>query len=55
MIDGQNLFDEPVKNDKKTDDNNRKTATGHYTTCVLLDYAYFKEHCNLNKLTASTQ
>ena len=55
MIDEQNFSDQPVKNDKRKDDNNKKTATGHYTTGVLLDYPYFKEHCNLNKLIASKQ
>ena len=35
MIDGKNLFDQPVKNDLRTYDNIRKTATGQgddYTT-----------------------
>ena len=29
MIDGQNFFDQPVKNDMRTYDNIRKIATGH--------------------------
>ena len=28
MIDGKNFFDQPVKNDKLTNENNRKIATG---------------------------
>ena len=40
MIDGQNLFDQPVRNDLMIYDNNRKVATGQgddYTTVCLLD------------------
>ena len=39
------LFDQPIKNDKKTYENIRNIATGHgddYTTGCLLGYAYFK-------------
>ena len=35
MIDGRNLFDQPINDDLKTYDNIRKIATGqgdHYTT-----------------------
>ena len=49
MIDGQNFFDQPVKNDIKTYDNIRKTATGQgddYTSDCLLDYPYFKKMTN---------
>ena len=45
MIDGNNFFDQPIKNDKITYENTRKIATGHgddYTTGCLLDYACFK-------------
>ena len=45
MIDGKNFFDEPVKNDKVTYENIRKTVTGQvdaYTTGYLLDYIYVK-------------
>ena len=47
MIDGQNLFDQPVKNDIRTYDNIRKIASGQgydYTTNSLLDYPHFKEY-----------
>ena len=45
MIDGRNLFDQPVKNNLITYDNIRKIATGQgddYTTGCLLDYNYYK-------------
>ena len=47
MIDGQNFFDQPVRNDLMTYDNIRKIATGQvddYTTGCLLDYNYFKKY-----------
>ena len=45
MIDGKNVFDQPVKNDKVTYGNIRKIPTGQgddYTPGCLLDYIYFK-------------
>ena len=47
MIDGQNLFDQPVNNNLITFDSIRKIAAGQgddYTTACLLDYNYFKNH-----------
>ena len=47
MIDGKNVFDQPVKKDKVTYENIRKIAIGHgedYTNGCLLDYAYFKKY-----------
>ena len=46
-IDGQNVFDHPVKSDMRTYNNTQKIETGQgddYTTGCLLDYPYFKEH-----------
>ena len=43
VIDGRNLFNQPIKNDLKTYDNIRKIATGQgddYITWCLLDYQY---------------
>ena len=43
MIDGKNIFDQPIKNDLRTYDNIRKIIPGqggYYTTGCLLDYAY---------------
>ena len=45
MIDGKNLFDQPVKNDKVTYENIRKITIGQgddFTTGCLLDYTYSK-------------
>ena len=44
MINGENVFDQPIKNNKVTYENIRKIATGQgddYTTGCLLDYPYF--------------
>ena len=45
MIDGQNFFDQPIKNDLITCENIQNITTGQgddYTTGYLLDYTYFK-------------
>ena len=44
VINGENFFDQPIKNNKVTYDNIRKIATGQgddYTTGCLFDYPYF--------------
>ena len=44
MINGENFFDQPIKNNKVTYENIRKIAIGQgddYTTGCLLDYLYF--------------
>ena len=44
MINGENFFDQPIRNNKVTYENIRKIATGQgddYTTGCLLDYQYF--------------
>ena len=44
MINGENFFNQPIKNDQVTYKNNRKFATGQaddYTIRCLLDYPYF--------------
>ena len=47
MINGENVFDQPIKNNKVTSTykNIRKIATGQddYTAGCLLDYQYFKD------------
>ena len=46
MINGENFFDQPIKNNKITYDNIRKIATGQgddYTTGCLLDCPYFTD------------
>ena len=47
IIDGKNFFDQPVKNDKVTYENIRKTTIGQrddYATGCLLDDTYFKKY-----------
>ena len=47
MINGKNLFDQPVRNDKVIYENIRKIAAGQgddYTTGCLLDYTYLKKY-----------
>ena len=46
MINGENVFDQPIKNNKVTYKKIRKIATGQgddYTTGFLLDYPYFMD------------
>ena len=46
MINGENVFDQPIKNNKVTYENIKTIATGqgdHYTTGCLLDYPHFKD------------
>ena len=46
MINGENFFDQPVKDNKVTSENIRKIATDQadvYTTGCLLDYPYFED------------
>ena len=50
MIDGRNFFDQPVKNNLRTYDNNRKITVGqrdNYTTGCLLNYPNFKNYCKM--------
>ena len=52
MIDGQNVFDQPLKNDLRTYANIPKIAIGqgvHCATGCLLDYNYFNKY---NKMIA---
>ena len=51
MIDGQNFFDQPVKNNLRTYDSIRKIALDQgddYTTGSLLDYNCFEKYCKSN-------
>ena len=48
MINRENFFDQPVKDNKVTYENIKKITTGQgddYTTGCLLDYPYFKDSC----------
>ena len=58
IIDGKNVFDQPVKNDKATYENIRKIAIGYgddYTTGCLLDYTYFKKYYKMIAIDLSEQ
>ena len=50
MIDGQNFFDQPIRNNLITDHNIRKIETvqaDNYRTACLLDYNYFKHYSKM--------
>ena len=58
MINGENFFDQPIKNNKVTYENIRKIATGQgddYTTGCLLDYPYFKDSYKMFAVDLSKQ
>ena len=58
MIDGKNIFDQPVKSDMRTYDNIWKIAAGQeddYGTGCLLDYNYFNKHYKLIAIDLSKQ
>ena len=58
MINGENFFDQPIKNNKVTYENIRKICTGSgddYTTGSLLDYPYFKESYKMIAVDLSKQ
>ena len=58
MINGENFFDQPTKNNKVTYENIRKIATGQgddYTTGCLLDYPYFADTYKMIAVDLSKQ
>ena len=58
VINGANVFDQPIKNNKTTYDNIRKIAIGQggdYTTGFLLDYPYFKDTYKIIAVDLSKQ
>ena len=58
MIDGKNVFDQPVKNDKATYENIRKITIDQgddYTTGCLLDQTYFKRYFKMITIDLSKQ
>ena len=58
MIDGKNVSDQPIKNDKVTYENIRKIAISqgdYYTTGCLLDYTYFKNFYKMIAVDLSKQ
>ena len=58
MINGENDFDQPLKNNKVTYEYIRKIATGQgddYTTGCLLDYPYFADTYKMSAVDLSKQ
>ena len=58
MINGENVFDQPIKNNKVTYENIRKIATGQgddYTIGCLLNYPYFKDSYKMIAVNLSKQ
>ena len=58
MINGENVFDQPIKNNKVTYESIRKIATGQgddYTTGCLLDYSYSADTCKMIAVDLSKQ
>ena len=56
--DGENFFDQPIKNNKVRYENIRKVATGQgddYTTDCLLDYPHFKDTYKMIAVDLSKQ
>ena len=58
IIEGQDFFDQPIKNNLITYDNIQKIATGQrddYTTGCWLDYNYFKNYYKMIAIDLSKQ
>ena len=58
IINGQNFFDQPVKNNSRTYDNNGRFPTGQwddYTTGCLSDYLFFKSYYKMIAIDLSKQ
>ena len=58
MINGENVFDQTIKDNKVAYENIRKIATGRgddYTTGCLLDYPYFKDSYKMIEVDLSKQ
>ena len=58
MINGKNVFDQPINSDLKRYENIRRITTGQgddYTTGCLLDYSYFKDHYKMIAIDLSKQ
>ena len=58
MINGENVFDQPIKDNKVTYENIRKISIGRgddYTTGCLLDYPYFRDNYKMIAVDLSKQ
>ena len=50
IVDGKNVFGQPIKSDKATYESIGNIATGQgddYITGCLLDYAYVRNYCKM--------
>ena len=58
MIDGKNVFDQPINSKLQTFENIRKIASGKgddFMAVYLLDYSYFKENYKMIAIDLSKQ
>ena len=58
MIDGKNVFDQPINSELKAYENIRKIATGKgddYATGCLLDYSHFEKNYKMIAIDLSEQ
>ena len=58
LIDEKNVFDQPIKNNKRTYDGVRKLATDQgddYSPCCLLDYLCYKNYLKMVAIDLSNQ
>ena len=58
MIEREKFFDQPIKNNKVTNENIRKIAAGQgddYTIGFLLDYTYFRDYQKMIVVDLSKQ
>ena len=58
LIDDRNFYDQPINDQVKKYDEIRKIATGQGDDCTtgcLLDYQYFRDHCQLIPVDLSKQ
>ena len=57
-INSKNIFNQPINNDTKTNENISKIATGQgndYKTGSILDCSYFKESCKMIAIDLNKQ
>ena len=58
MINDENIFDQPIKDNRVTYENIREVATGkgdHFTSGCLLDYTYFSDNYKMIAVDLSKQ
>ena len=57
MINGKNVFDQPIKSGRRTYDNIRKMTVQEedYSTCCLLHYVYFQSYYKMIAIDLNKQ